>query len=1666
MNTAANNRRAWKRIERILTGTILIVLGLILFVLLIFQTPPVQNLVRKKVVTYLEKKLETKLSIGRMNVGFDHLALRDLYLEDRNQDTLLAGGDAVINMNVLKLIFSNELDISAIRLQDFIANVNRTLPDTIYNFQFIFDAFTSPGARRDTGTVEYVIPKVEFNNIRFHYKDVVSGMDAAGFLEELDTRIDALDGKNLHFDIPSMEIKGLTSTVYQYKPLIEISPSSEDSAAVALIPILELGLLDLKNIDLNFQNHVSSFFTNLKIGELQVEGESIDLAKKEITLEVLALANSSSTIRLGRSEQARVVEKEVEKEVEEVVEKGWRLYVKELDLRNNHLKFDNDNKATQRTGMDYAHLESRDFTLFVDNFLLSDDSIGGNIRNASFREKSGFVLQELRANVLYSGTAMLLDDLYLKTPGTELKRYARMDYRSLSELGKNFPATQMEFDISRSYIRVSDILTFAPSLAGQPAFSNPGETWYLNLQGSGSLSSFHIEQLQFDGLADTRINVNGSLAISENADQTGGSLSIHQLHTTQSDIALFTGSRLSNEMIRMPEQFDITGTLRGGINGLNADLAIGTTEGNLAFDGYINNLGQPANVKYNAKIQSRGLHIGNILRNPDLGIVSADLVISGKGLKAGDFDTDFRGTVHSLGYNGYAYQNISLNGNLRGSTLQTHADIKDPNVDLNGDLAAELTSSPSFHFKGFVDSLKLQPLNLSKRPVVFRGKVEAEVPLITTEALEADVMITEALFVSSSQRLPLDTIRFNAGRNGTIQFLKLSSDVANADLRGQFRISEIGLMFQHALQPYFAMNGMQNIPLTEPFSADFSANISNVPVLTDLVPGLESFEPIHISGTINSDSGLNATANTTHLNYNGHDIQGLEVKIVTTETGLVFTGDLQRLKSPTFDIYHTTLSGVAMNNRLDFRLGMDDASAKRRFFLSGILSQPSSGTYVLNLRPDSLLLNYESWSISPGNSLTLGKDQIRANDFVLSKGPEILSMQSSGDVLNVGFTNFQLSTITAFLKSDSLIADGRMTGTMAFRNILRQPLFTSDLNIADLSIRGDTLGNAAIRVDNLSGNNYNTNAKITGRGNDLSLTGSFSPLGERDIALDLQLAIRQLQLSTIDGALGGFIKNSSGSINGNISVSGSLAKPKVTGPVKFNNASFALNVLGSQFRIDGEELTVTENGFSFDDFLIRDTTNQTMRLNGFVTTTDFARYTFDLDVQADNFKILNTTKKDNKIYYGAMVVTTDMHVGGNTDKPIVDGSIMVNDGTDFTLVIPQREPGIISREGIVEFVNMENPALDTLFRAYDSLNVASFTGMDIAANIEIRREAIFNIVIDEANGDFINIQGEALITTGIDPSGKITMVGNYELERGAYEITFNFLRRRFDIQKGSRIQWFNEPTRANLDVTAVYIANTSPIDLVQQQIEAATPAIRNTYLQKLPFEVRLHLTGELLQPDVAFDIVLPENRSYGVSNDIITQVDSRLAQLRSDPGETNKQVFALLLLNRFVGENPLESSQDMFSGSAYVKQSASKLLTEQLNQLAAGLIDGVDLNFDVTNTDDYTTGERRSRTDLNVGLSKQLLNERLKISVGTNFELQGDREASNGSGNGLGNLSVEYALTRDKRYLIRFYRKNEYQGVIDGYVVESGLSFAISVDYEKFRELITRRKKQKVEGVE
>lgn len=265
---------------------------------------------------------------------------------------------------------------------------------------------------------------------------------------------------------------------------------------------------------------------------------------------------------------------------------------------------------------------------------------------------------------------------------------------------------------------------------------------------------------------------------------------------------------------------------------------------------------------------------------------------------------------------------------------------------------------------------------------------------------------------------------------------------------------------------------------------------------------------------------------------------------------------------------------------------------------------------------------------------------------------------------------------------------------------------------------------------------------------------------------------------------------------------------------------------------------------------------------------------------------------------------------------------------------------------------------------------------------------------------------------------------------------------------------------ATINITAIYEVKTAPLDLLADQLGTVTPTVRNTYKQKIPFQTALKMNGELLKPEITFDILLPDG-NYDVSSDIVSASQTKLEQLRQEPSELNKQVFALLLLNRFVGENPFSSESGSSSAEYVARQSASKILSQQLNNIAGDLIAGVQLEFDLESIEDYSSGSKENRTDLNVGVSKKLMNDRLKITVGSSFGVEGEERTNEDASNIAGDASLEYQLSKDGRYMIRGYRKNEYQVAIQGEVVETGVVFVLTMEYNKFKELFKRSEKDK-----
>ncbi|HEV9036627.1 MAG TPA: AsmA family protein, partial [Puia sp.] len=186
-----------RRLARILLRTVLIIVVIVLVLILLVQMPFVQDFARGKAERYLSRKLKTRVRIGHLNIAFfNSVTLKGVYMEDRRQDTLLSAGLIDVRLQMLGLLH-NRLNIDAITLQDLTAKVLRGGHDTVFNYQFIVDAFApTPAAKPDTTGGEPMairLRRLNLDRIRLVYRDTVTGTNATVYIGHDKTIVDSMD---------------------------------------------------------------------------------------------------------------------------------------------------------------------------------------------------------------------------------------------------------------------------------------------------------------------------------------------------------------------------------------------------------------------------------------------------------------------------------------------------------------------------------------------------------------------------------------------------------------------------------------------------------------------------------------------------------------------------------------------------------------------------------------------------------------------------------------------------------------------------------------------------------------------------------------------------------------------------------------------------------------------------------------------------------------------------------------------------------------------------------------------------------------------------------------------------------------------------------------------------------------------------------------------------------------------------------------------------------------------------------------------------------------------------------------------------------------------------------------------------------------------------------
>jgi len=1639
---------------KVIQWTVGIIIVLFLLILLLIQIPYVQNFAKDKAVIYLESKIKTKVSVAKIDIGFPKkIILEGVYIEGLKKDTLLLANRLAVDISMFQLL-NNKVEINSIDFHGVSANINRD-STSVYNFDYIIKAFSSPEKQDPEATpMTFSLEKINLDTINLRYTDAFSKNDMYIKLQHLETRIKTFDLDAMAFEVPKIKIKGLD---LKYKQGIAQTNIQEDNAPPTSYTLL-LGEIDLSKIAVYYQDDLNKLSTTLSLKNAVVKFDKTDFYNRFFLIDVLNLSDANGKLALGKTEKNTTKKESAPNE-----SRDWDFKVRQSNFKRVDFNYDNNNITALPKGFDSNHLKLKSLSFDTQDIHYSSVSISGKVNDFSAKEQSGLNIESFKADFFYGKTNSFLKNLYLRTPQTLVRDELLIGYSSIAAISENLENLSINATLKKSSVGFKDILLFVPSLANTVPFKdNPNAILNVDSKVYGKLSAVTIPSLEISGIGNTKIVGSGTITGLPDTQKAYFDLDIKEFASTAKDFNTFLPKETIPNSMRLPAAFNASGTFKGTINNFSTNLDLKSSFGPAkiiaAFDQRIKN-----KEKYDVKAKLENFDLGKLIKNNSIGKISLNATVKGSGLDPKTANAAVKGTIGKFNYNKYNYTNLDLKGNINNGLFQAVAASNDPN------LTFDLVSSGSFKdkyptgkIKLNVDVADLAKLNLHAGPMKIRGEIDADLQSVDLDYLNGNFNVTNLTIADENEQFVMDSntmvITSTANRNA----LTFKSPFLNAEIEGKYKLATIADALTNSIAHYYNPNQNKQATTAEKQQLAFNIRIADSPLLIKFIPELKSLEPISITGrynTVNDSIVLNGAI--PKLIYGDNTITNGVLKVDTKDNALVYSLVVDDIQNSQFQLPYTSINGIVQDNTAAYTFQLKDLKDKERYLVSGTL-KAASGNNELRLDPNNLLLNYESWKMDNNNLLRFGEKGIYASNFELSKEQSSIRIQSQSTQenapLSIDFTNFKIETITNIAVKGDLEIGGNINGKAVVKNLNQTPIFTADMIVDNFAFKKDTVGTVNLHVNNKVANTYNTRVSITGQDNLVDLNGTYKT-GEG--ILDMNLDISRINLKSIQGFTLDNLKESTGFFSGNFKISGKANQPLVVGDLKFNEIGFKVTPLNSTFKSLNDKIVFTGNTIVFNRFTIKDERDNDLVINGKIATQNLSNIGYDLSLDAVNFKAINSQEKDNDLYYGEMYLDNHLKIGGTFKSPIVDGNIKVNKDTKFTIVMPQSDPSIADREGIVEFIDQDNPPMiQKTLRADEALSNLEITGINASVNIEIDKEAELSIVIDKANGDFLKLKGEAQLTGGIDPSGKTTLTGRYELKEGAYEMNFNLIKRKFDIKSGSYILWTGEPTEADINIIAVYKNEAAPIDLVDDQLANVSASVRNTYKQKIPFETELKMKGDLMKPSISFDIIMPEGNN-SVSTEIINTTQAKLTQLRQQPDELNKQVFALLLLNRFIGENPFASESGGASVSSIARESASKILSQQLNNLAGNLISGVELNFDLVSSQDYTTGQLENKTDLNVGISKKLLNDRLKITVGSSFGLEGPQQQNQEANTIAGDVTIEYQLSKDGRYKLKAYRINKYQVALQGQVVETGLAFVITLDYDKFRELFEKAKTDK-----
>ena len=1341
----------------------------------------------------------------------------------------------------------------------------------------------------------------------------------------------------------------------------------------------------------------------------------------------------------------------------------FRFKVATLALRDGHAAYDVLDAETPAEGrFDARHVEINNLQLHACLRLISDNSIDIELDRLSLAERSGFTLKELKAHVRSDSEGVRVQDFSLALPNSLLEMDLNYAMRGRSWSVATDTAT-------RSLLYLPDVAAFVPALAesyigvdvdldahgdsaavmlGHLTMSTRDESLALLARG-GALNLGHEgEQLWLSQL-DVRADAARMIA------HIGKFLPAERMKTLRKIEPLgHTHMRAkASVMARSEAEVALTATTSAGTATLAATAVSADTF---------------ATSRINASAQLTDVDAARFAPGSRLGTVSARVSAEGRVSQAG-FTGDAELSDVALTFNGRNCGGINATAHIKPGYVAGELDVDDRAVQIA--LTAEADYGQAM--RTLVAAGEVRRLDLG-----WLGLINAFEGYTLSAGIDADLHGTGIDDLCGSLSLAdvdfrnddgdgLAMKRFELERDNDARppVTELRSDYVNGTIEGDFapshlvrEIRNIAAAVFPALdlaQPEKSNNKNTGAACHNDFAFDFT--IANAEEFSRFfrLP-VQIIHPIEISGN------MNCTAHTLDLSLDAPYLQQGD-KIIDN-TALYASADGCAGTASVYATTHMPTKKGPMAAVLNVRAADNvvstaaDWTMERKIPLNGTLSfatrlglgEDRRLAADIDINPGTVNFGDDVWSILPAH-ISWSDGAATVKDFALRAGTQRVAIEGTASaeeepLLFVDIDHVSLLPIFETLEIDKALLSGIATGTFEGRRLLSSsPVLTSEsLHVDGIGYNRCTLGDADVQAWwNNDTKAVMLDAELTNPEGRLStIAGSITPASEE---LDITFNADHVRVGFMQPFMAAFASKVDGYASGRARLFGTFKYIDLEGDVYADSLSLTVDFTNTEY-FCSDSVHMRPGLIDVKGATIRDVYGHTARLDGVVRHEFFKLPSFDFKVSdARDFLSYNVNAKQSPDWYGTIFGNGGAHIYGEPGVVNIDVNMSTAAGSTFTFVLNDmmeadeysfitfrdRTPAVV-RDSIVELEGIPAAVLDYQRRmSAQAQDEPSDYNMDF--RVDITPAARITLVMDPVGGDEIkaNGNGNMRLTYG-SANNDLRMFGTYTLERGSYNFTLqDIIIKDFTIDEGSSISFHGDPYAAQLDIEAVYSVNANLSDLDESFLQD-----RDLNRTNVPVQALMKVTGDMRQPDIAFDLRFPT-----LTSDVYRKVRS----IVSTEEMMNRQIIYLLALNRFYTPDYMSTTKgnELFSV-------ASSTISSQLSSMLGKLSD----NWTIAPNLRSDRGDF-SDVEVDVALSSRLLNNRLLFNG--NF---GYRDKSLNTNQFVGDFDVEYLLNRRGTWRLKAYnRYNDQNYYLRTAATTQGVGIMFKRDFDNmFNWLKPRRK--------